>query len=296
MGGNAFPRLSMVRVQRQHVLPTVEYVVRSLSIPGFTFDYARDNLMGSAGKQDSSGDLDFALNNKEARFHGEADLPLFDLREVAARCRQVLPPEQVQSRHVGGGQLQTAWHVAGDPSLGQVQVDFITGDPQWLKFSHWSPGKDVSPWKGVMVSTMLGVLAKVNKDFEAHNGDIRTARIGWHYDLEKGLHRKWRMQMREGMGLTDVSADYFETHVADAPRVARTGYLTDPEVVLSVLFRTPTVPEEVCTFERVVDRVRACYPDECDEIFDRFVESFMRSAGKRDYTVEQVYGALGKSI
>lgn len=296
MGGNAFPRLSMVRVQRQHVLPTVEYVVRSLNIPGFTLDYACANLMGSAGKQDSSGDLDFALNNREARFYGEAELPLFELREVAARCRQVLPADCIQTRHVAGGQLQTAWYVAGDASLGQVQVDFISGDTQWLKFSHWSPGKDVSPWKGVMVSTMLGVLAKVNKDFESYCGDIRTARIGWHYDLEKGLHRKWRMQMREGMGLTDVGADYFETHVPDAPRISRTGYLTDPEVVLSVLFRKPTAPSEVDTFEKVVEQVKACYPDECDDIFDRFADSFMRSAGKRDYTLEQVYGALGKSL
>lgn len=293
MGGNAFPRLSVQRVQREYIAPTLEYVVQTLRVDGFTLEYARDNLMGSAGKQASSGDLDFALNTKEPRFHGEPTLPLFDLRALAARAREVLPEGHVQTRHVPGGQLQTAWHIAGDPSLGQVQVDFIAGDPQWLKFSHWSPGKDVSPWKGVLNSTMLGVLAKVNKDFELHDAQgERTARIGWHFDLERGLHRKWKMRLREGHGITEVDPGYFETHVEIAPHVAKHGYITDPDSVLGILFRTPTRHSDVDTFEKIVERVKLCYPEEYSEIAERFLESFLRSAGKRDYTAEEVQRAL----
>jgi hypothetical protein len=293
MGGNAFPRLDLRRIERQYIIPTLWYVVESLEVEGFTLQYARDNLMGSAGKQGTSGDLDFAVNTKESRFYGEPTLPLFDLRGIAARAREVLPEGHVQTRHLAGGQLQTAWHIAGDVSLGQVQVDFIAGDPQWLKFSHWSPGKDVSPWKGVLNSTMLGVLAKTNKDFELRDAEgEQCARIGWHFDLERGLHRKWKLRLREGHGMTEVAPDYFETHVNNAPHVAKLGYITDPTSVLSILFRTHTEHQDVLTFESIVERVKQCYPQEYPEIAERFVESFMRSAGKRDYTVEEVRDAL----
>ena len=187
MGGNAFPNLQMVRVKREHVAPTVEFVVRSLAMPGFDLAYAMDSLMGSAGKQADSGDLDFALNNQAARFVGEPDLPVFNLKAFVERARAVLPQGHVQTKTLKGGQFQTAFPVAGDPALGYVQVDFVAGNPKWLKFSHFSPGKDVSPYKGVMMSTMLGVLAKMRKDFELFEGDERVARVGLRFDLEKGL-------------------------------------------------------------------------------------------------------------
>lgn len=296
MGGNAFPRLPMVRVERQHVRPTVEFLTQQLAIPQLTPAYVMHNLMGSAGKQSSSGDLDIALNSRAARFYGEPEVPVFDLRALATRCREVLPEGHWQGRHLNGGQLQTAWPIAGDERLGLIQVDFISGDAEWLKFSHWSPGKDVSPHKGVMISTMLGVLAKVNKDYEQWVGEQRVARIGWHFDLERGLHRKWRMQLRPHHGLTDVDADWFETHNPLAPRVPRMGYVTDPPTVLGILFRTPTVPEDTVTFEQVVRRVALCYGSHSTEIFDRYIESFVRSAGRRDLTEEQVRGIIRQSV
>lgn len=288
MGGNAFPHLSLVRVKREHVFPTVQHVVNRLALPGFTYDYACKNLMGSAGKQDDSGDLDFAMNDRKARFVGESDLPVFDLREVAARCREVLPSTQVTTKGLKGGQFQTAWPVAGDVSKGFVQVDFVSGDPEWLKFSHWSPGKDFSPWKGVMVSTMLGVLAKMRKDFEAFDEDgERYARVGLHYDLELGLHRKWKLRLRKGQGLSEVDADVFETKVG-GPRYGRLGYVTDPHDVLRMLFGEDVLTQEVATFEKLLVMVKMTMPDRFDEAKERFLEAFSRSAGKNDYSVEEV--------
>lgn len=291
MGGNAFPHLSLVRVKREDVFPTVQHVVNTLALPGFDFKYACDNLMGSAGKQEDSGDLDFAMNDRKARFVGEPDLPVFDLREVAERCREVLPAGQVTTKGLKGGQFQTAWPVAGDVSKGFVQVDFVAGDPEWLKFSHWSPGKDFSPWKGVMVSTMLGVLAKMRKDFEAFDEDgERYTRVGLHYDLELGLHRKWKLRLRKGQGLSEVDADTFETKVG-GPRFARLGHVTNPRVVLRLLFGTDVLPFEVDTFERLVALVKQLMPDRFDEAKERFLEAFSRSAGKNDYSVEEVANA-----
>lgn len=296
MGGNAFPRLDLRRVRRDQLVPTVEYLVKTLDYPGFTFEYAMDNLMGSAGKQADSGDLDFAMNNAPARFVGQPDLPVFNLRAFARRGREVLPNEQMSTKTLNGGQFQTAWPLCGDPANGYVQCDFLSGDPEWLKFSHWSPGKDYSPWKGVFVSTMYGVLAKRLKDFEAFvdddpNGE-RLARVGWHFDLEKGLHRKWKMQKRVGQGVAEASPDDLETRFPDCPRLPRLGYLTNPTVVLSVLFQQHTTHDQVDTFEKVVQRLRECFPEEFDDLKERFLEALLRSAAKNEYTVEEMESAF----
>ncbi len=293
MGGNAFPRLDLRRVRRDQLLPTVQFVVETLNYPGFTLEYALDNLMGSAGKQDDSGDLDFAMNNMAPRFVGQADLPLFNLRDFARRCREVLPNEQMSTKTMNGGQFQSAWPLCGDPTNGYVQVDFLSGDPEWLKFSHWSPGKDHSPWKGVFVSTMYGVLAKRLKDFEAfdENGE-RVARVGFHFDLEKGLHRKWKMQKRKGQGVAEATPDEVETRFPDCPRLPRLGYLTNPTVVLSTLFESQTEHQDVDTFEKVVHKLRTRFPEEFEDLRDRFLEALLRSAARNEYTVEEMASAF----
>ena len=306
MGGKAFKHLELVRVKREDVLPTVKYVVDQLAMPDFTYDYAVSHMMGSAGKQDDSGDLDFALNNKLARFVGEPELPRFSLRQFAERCREVLPEGSVSTKTLRGGQFQSAWPVAGDPAKGLVQVDFFAGSPRWLMFTHYSPGLDRSPYKGVMVSTMMGVLAKMHKDFELYAdgsfavGDEcqasflsgkeseRVARVGLHYDLEQGLYRKWQMQLRPGNGLSAVDADFFETHVQLSPRFARLQYVTEPEAVLELLFGRPVKESEVATFEDLVGMVAKCFPDRFQEAKERFAEAFLRSGGKGMYTADEL--------
>lgn len=306
MGGNAFPHLEknghMTRIKREYVEPTVRYVVDRMAMPGFDHTYAFNNLMGSAGKQASSGDLDFAVNNTPAKFVGQAELPVFNLRDFNLRAREFLGDRFVDSKTLKGGQFQTAWpvvtsydgtnvtfdlHEDGQPF--RVQVDFIEGDPEWLKFSHWSPGKDNSPWKGVMVSTMLGVLAKLHKEFELrdeHNS--RVARVGLHFDLELGLHRKWEYRKRVGNGMSKVDPDYFETKVPNAPRFSRVGYVTNPDAVLHMLFGKPVLHSEVDTFEKMLVKVRECFPHRYNEVWERFVEAFMGSAGRKEYDLMEV--------
>lgn len=294
MGGNAFPRLDLRRIRREQIPGTVQFVVEQLAFKGFTLDYANSHLMGSAGKQADSGDLDFALNNKATRFVGEPDLPVFDLRAFARRCREVLPDAQMSTKTLNGGQFQTAWPILGDPANGFVQVDFLSGDPEWMKFSHWSPGKDFSPWKGVFISTMYGVLAKRLKDFEVLDEDgQRLARVGWHFDLEKGLHRKWKMQKRKGQGVAEATPDELETRFADCPRLPRLGYLTNPGVVLTIIFEEQTEHHEVDTFEKVVHKLRNRFPEEFEDLKARFLEALQRSAARNEYTLEEMGQSFG---
>jgi hypothetical protein len=304
MGGNAFPHLAkyMTRVRREHVLPTVRYVVDNMNIKGFDYSYAVDNLMGSAGKQETSGDLDFAINNKPARFVGQKDLPVFDLGLFAFQAKKLLGGDFVSTKTLKGGQFQTAWpvvtcyhkketkfalHDDGKPL--RIQVDFVAGNPEWLRFSHWSPGNDVSPWKGVMISTLLGVLAKLHKEYEVRDvNNSKVARVGLHYDLEQGLYRKWELRRQEGCGLSKVDPDYFESKMSNCPRLPRVGYVTNPEAVLEMLFGEKVMPMEVDTFEKLVYMTRKKFPTRFNEVWERFVEAFMGSAGRKEYDLLEV--------
>lgn len=313
MGGNAFPHLNLVRVKREDVLPTVKFVVDTLQVEGFTYEYAKAHLMGSAGKQADSGDLDFAMNDRQARLVDEPVLPVFSLRALAARAREALPDGHVMSKTLKGGQFQTAFPVAGDPAKGYVQVDFVAGYPRWLMFSHFSPGLDVSPFKGVAISTLMGVLAKLRKDFEAYRdgtfavgedtrgfyleNDLvreRVARVGLHYDLEKGLYRKWQVQSRPGHGLSDVGADAFETTVSPAPRFTRLGYVTEPEAVLALLFGHEVAVRDVDTFEKMVAVVKEFMPHRVEEVKERFTEAFRRSSGNGGNGPESLFEEVWK--
>ena len=287
MGGNAFPNVETIRIKCEDVLPTVKYVVDALQIEHFTYDYATSNMMGSAGKQADSGDIDFALNNYQSRLIGEPDLPVFQLRDFAARAREILPEGHVHTKTMRGGQIQTAFPICGDPSRGWVQVDFISGKPEWLLFSHFSPGAFVSPYKGVMISTMLGVLAKMRKDFEVLVGVQRVARIGLRYDLEKGVYRSWQYTRRPGHGMTTGSADEFET-AFECPWFSRLHSVTDPEYVLELLFGFPVKPHEVNTFEKMVVAIKKYMPDRFQEAKERFLVSSKTSSAANSIDLEQL--------
>jgi hypothetical protein len=295
MGGNAFPRLNLVRVRREDVHTTLEFVVELLNEPAFTLDYAKRAVLGSVGKQPTSGDLDLALNSFPARFVGEENLPVFDLRKVAATLREKLPQGHYAGQTLNSGQVNTALPVAGDWSRKEyVQTDFVTGNFHWLHFSHWSPGLDNSAFKGVTVSTSLGVLAKMRKEYERLDANSeRNARVGLALDLENGLRRRWAVRMREGHGLTETDADTFETKVPEAPRFSRLGYVTEPEAVLEMLFNTPTKHNQVDTFEKLTAYVKEVMPEQYVEFAQRFMEAARRSACKTERTTEEFSKFLG---
>jgi len=148
MGGNAFKQLDVRRIKRVDIDSTLRYVSQHLSGTGMTFEYMKENLMGSAGKQADSGDLDVAVD--EDKFNKKT------LSTIAQATRSHLGDDiYANTKTLKGGQIQTAWPINGNPAEGYVQVDFIIGKLEWLKFSHWSPGKDNSPYKGVWISALF---------------------------------------------------------------------------------------------------------------------------------------------
>lgn len=286
LGGNAFKNVVLSRINREDIDATLRYMAQKLNYPGLDYEYFKNNLMGSTGKKTTSGDIDIALNAKE-----------FELGDISNHARKVLGDEYVSYQGVKGGQLNMAWPIAGLPDNGRIQIDFVIGNPEWLKFSHWSPG-DKSQYGGVYINTMLGVLSKMMKDYElwpdnadGTNRDDRLARVGLAFDLEKGLHRQWKLQRLKGQGLSKVDPDYWETNVklppgeTKPPRFARTGMIDNPEAVVDILF--PGVkPSQIETFEDLwnVIKKHPKWKGRLSEIKSRFINSVNRSSAIKNTT------------
>lgn len=285
MGGNAFKHMELVRVARDDVPATVAHVVNTLSYPGFDYAYAMSALMGSSGKTETSGDIDFCMNTHEAQFVGEVERPVFDKNDFKDRLYEKMPGT---SKHPKGswyneyvnmttfkmGNLMTAWPVAGDPAKGFVQVDFVFGKFELLQFTHYSPGTE-SEFKGVFISQGIGILAKMKKDFEAKDpvtGE-RTGRVGLHLSLEEGLFRKWEARRRPGMGCSTCTADYFETRFPECPRFTRIGFVDNPDAIIEIVIGKGVKHSDVNTFEKLVEHVRTHMPDRYGEFWERFMES-----------------------
>ena len=274
MGGNAFTNVDLTRIKREDIDSTLEFVASNLKIPGLTFSYLKENLMGSAGKQADSGDLDIAIDREN-----------FVLGEISNACRAFLGDKFVKYGGLKGGQLNSAWPIRGDATNGYIQVDFIIGNTDWLKFSHRSPG-EASAYRGVYISTMLGVLAKMCKDYESFDPESgeRIARVGLRFDLEKGLKRQWQMQRRKGQGISKVDPDFWETHFNPPeggmpPRFTRLGFVDEPEAVLQLLLPGVGV-DETDTFEKLWAQVsnHPKWADRLDEAKERFMDAVNRSS------------------
>ena len=281
MGGRAFENL--VRIKREEIPPTLAFLAPEL---GISEEYMLNNMMGSCGKQVDSGDIDIAMDS--TRFSKT------DFKNLAANARVAFGHDSVKAM-LKNGQINVAVPIPN--SEDNVQVDFIYGNAEWLKFSHWSAG-EASDWKGVFISQTFGVLAKmkvlyrypedavVDKD---NNVDERLGEVAFSYDLEQGLRVRCRLRKRGGF--VPVSADVFETECAGPmpPRVPRLGYVDDPATALKMLVGPTATLENTDTFEKLLATLRANRTlTEWVDFTDRLENSLLRSGARYFYEPEDL--------
>ena len=293
MGGNAFKKLPIERIKRENINVTLEYIADALNSkpykdhlipPAISKEYMQNNLLGSAGKQADSGDLDIVLDEKY--------FPKQALHNIANKMREDYGDDYVNTKTLRGNQIQTAWQIIDQSGL--VQVDFILGIPEWIKFTHWSPGFDRSPYKGVFVSQCLGVIAKMKVDYVYPVGAIMNEKrweISWAYDLERGLRRRWRCRKQPDQNMSEVSPEWFETHCPEVPhRFGRTDFITNPYDATRILLGKSARPEHIETFEDLWALLKRTRTEEyMAHLEPRFHVAFLHSGGKRDYsTIEEI--------
>ena len=283
MGGRAFKNLNLTRVTREEIPLVVESIV---SVVGLSYEYMMENMMGSCGKQKDSGDIDIAVDSEQ--------FSKKQFRDIFYRAQKILGQERAKAM-LKSGQINLAVNIPNTDR--DIQVDFIYGKAEWLKFSHWSAGEE-SNWKGVFISQTFGVLAKMtvlyrypeNAVVDKDNGiDERLAEVAYAYDLENGLNVRCRIRKRGGF--VPVTPDEFETQCAGPmpPRVPRVGYIDDPKTVLKILVGPSATFENTSTFEKLLATLRKDRTKEEWLAFsERLQNSLIRSGARYFYDPEDL--------
>lgn len=145
-GGNVFKNEKgeplTQRINRADVEPTVKWLE---SLTGLNLV---DNMLGSTGRKDTSGDLDLGVD--------ETKVSKQTLIDVLLR-KGIKNTDMKKS----GDSVHLLTPIKGDAKNGYVQTDFMfTSDPKWQRFSL-TGGFD-SKFKGVHRHILLSSIAKAN--------------------------------------------------------------------------------------------------------------------------------------
>jgi len=145
--GGAMPGVGPIHIDE--IEPTLTALEKVLGID------LKGNVLGSVGKREFSGDIDVALQIDPE------SIPQFI--EKLKNTPEVLDIEKTSV-------IMTKVQIVGydeakqtsKPRTGYVQVDFMPGDPGWLKTYYHSPSEKESKYKGVFRNIMIATIAAVH--------------------------------------------------------------------------------------------------------------------------------------
>ena len=154
-GGNVFKdangQLLTTRINRENVVPTVQWLEQ---LTGLNLV---DNMLGSTGRNETSGDLDLGVD--------------------AGKISKDILIQQLQNKGIDrndirktGDSVHLKTPILGDPANGYVQTDFMFGNPGWQQFRYMGGNKPGSPYKGLHRAIMLASIAKA-KNYLFSNKD-----------------------------------------------------------------------------------------------------------------------------
>lgn len=147
MEGGAMPGVGAIHIEE--INPTLEQLEKGLGID------LKDFVLGSVGKREFSGDIDVALNLQPEEIpEFVAKLKnnplIYDIAKSSVIMTKVKIVNYDESKK------------DGRPRTGFVQLDFMLGDPGWLKTYYHSPSDKESKYKGVFRNIMVATMAAVH--------------------------------------------------------------------------------------------------------------------------------------
>jgi len=141
-GGNVFKltdgQPATTRISRENVVPTVQWLEQ---LTGLNLV---DNMLGSTGRKETSGDLDLSID--EAKITKDV--------LIQQLLRKGISADDIKK---SGDSVHLKTPILGDKSNGYVQTDFMFGDPEFQKFALNTGESD---YKGVHRAILLASIAK----------------------------------------------------------------------------------------------------------------------------------------
>lgn len=238
----------IVPVKKEDVEPTIRYISLAANIP-----YDEIFLIGAAGKADTSGDIDVAVNQKK-------HIPF----KIHDRLIRHLGDEYgVFDKDTNVGSYAVPVRGTDDD---RIQIDILfTDNIEWAQFAYFSAG-DKSKYKGAVRSVLLSAVAasldETGVDAFQYDGDNLIVRVGRSIEMNTGMKRIFQMRRHNKYGEGYVKGlknatpeDIKKFH----PKLEFDGtdlVISDPSEVVKVLFGPETRPSNVDSVEEVLDLIK----------------------------------------
>lgn len=271
-GGAATSKWGTDRINKEDIPATIHFVSNITKIPEKDL-----HPLGSVGKMPTSGDIDLAIDSNK-----------YNTEEI----------HQIMMKHVDGQGVfnkgtkvgSYAIPIAGDPSKGKVQLDFMpVSNTKYAKFIYHSPGTK-SKYKGATRTILLMAIASsINEPGTDHFiYDPKTneliIRAGRSIELPKGLKRifQHRPLKKSGEGylktMKSIPMEKFQELFPDIEVQGENVIIDDPQEILDVLFGGGIRPRDVESAEQVIELIKQRFPEEKQQmIFDRAAQRIERA-------------------
>lgn len=244
--------------------PTLDKLERQLGLD------LKNNVLGSVGKKTFSGDIDIALQIDSE------DIPQFIEKLKSTPGIDEVTKSSVIMTRVPIENYDQSKQVTGKQRTGFVQVDFMPGDPDWLKTFYHSPSEKESKYKGVYRNIFISSIAAHldRKDSEETIDDGRALESErWLWSPTEGLVRVLRTPVpkKTGDGYTKKN----QNKIIDGP------YRTADQIAQQLKLDSAA---DLNSYESLKAAIEKNYPKELvDKILDSFRDnSVIQSMGVPD--------------
>jgi len=186
--GGSLPGVGSIHIDE--IEPTLSALEQKLGVD------LKSNVLGSVGKREFSGDIDVALQIDPDQIPEfikklEATPEILDIAKSSVIMTKVKIADYDSSKQTDR------------PRTGYVQLDFMPGDPGWLKTYYHSPSEKESKYKGVFRNIMIATIAAVydRKDSAEEIEDGRPVESErWMWSPTDGLVRIKRTPVPKAKG------------------------------------------------------------------------------------------------
>lgn len=254
--GGAMPGVGAIH--HSEIDATLDALEKSLGVP------LKANVLGSVGKKEYSGDIDVAINLKPEQLQD------FAKKLEASPLIQDIKKSSVFMTSVDIVGYDAENTKPGLNRTGKVQIDFMPGDPEWMKTYYHSPhekgfDKDgrSSNYKGTYRNIMLATMAAIyqSKESEEKIEDGRPVeQRRWIWSPSDGLNwiKREPKPNKAGTGYTKAKIDtVLKGPIKDAETIAKTLGLDGKE--------------DLYSFETLLATIKKNYPS---DVFDKVVDAF----------------------
>ena len=248
--GGAMPGVGIIHIDE--IQPTLAALQKVLGID------LQNNTLGSVGKREFSGDIDVALQISRE------DIPEFleklkrtpEIKDIA-QSSVIMTKVEIQNYD------KEKTEKSNRPRTGFVQVDFMPGDPSWLKTYYHSPNEKDSKYKGVFRNLLIAEIAMVydRQDTADTIEDGRPVRsLRWMWSPTEGLIKVVRTPVpkKSGDGYTKKN----QNKIISGP-------FKNPDDIAKNLGLNNA--EDLYSFETLLAAIKKNYPS---EVVDKIIRQF----------------------